>query len=342
MLQASSVDGRRQSDNFPTFLVPAPTAKSYQNLSTVCVHFSVSERIVSTSTLTFFSESRVTSLAAFFTNIHPVYPFLDQPEFVAQATNAYLDDLMRINAPFCALYYAVLALGSTDSDDEDIGCIIPVVPESVFGDYDWFTAAIRLARISSIAYSNLFSAICHFNIIFAIERLAIHVTTDKGNALEGGGTSLASAARTVADLTIIDIEPYVSIFISGILPLSALFILFDDIIHNPLHARTEKNVVLLENTSCYFVSLDYVSAGALPGGIIAEFAGIARRYASNVGQRRFEGTFGQAATMASAEFAADGRVIPGHPLPTYPNTCDNTSQVERDELKALFGTAFPD
>ncbi|KAF4986230.1 hypothetical protein FGRMN_10935 [Fusarium graminum] len=425
-----------------------------------------SDHIVSSSTLTFFSESRVTSLAdrlgtealrglvadldvlikrrvcqkqtpqtegitfrrnelarlepqiaknfiqAFFTNIHPVYPFLDQLEFVDQATNAYLDDLLQINAPFCALYHAVLALGSTDSNarmaqtlryhkssnsdasqlrtfwtvyfiekiaafsdsqssiiaDEDIGCMIPVVPESVFGDYDWFTAAIRLARISSIAYSDLFSLTAsskshaelatgidrirnllddwryaYFNVVFAIERLALHVTRDEGNALEGGGTSLISAARTVADLIIIiDIKPYVPIFISGILPLSALFILFDDIIHNPFQARTEENIALLDSVSNYFVSLGSVSAGALPGGILSEFAGIARQYASNMGQRRFEGISRQTVTTTTAEFVADGRIAQGLPLSTYPSTCDNTSQVERDELKALFATVFPD
>ena len=41
--------------------------------------------------------------------------------------------------------------------DEDIGCVIPHVPESFFGDYNWSLSSIRLGRLTSIAYSSLFS-----------------------------------------------------------------------------------------------------------------------------------------------------------------------------------------
>lgn len=41
--------------------------------------------------------------------------------------------------------------------DSDIGCPIPCVPESVFGDYDWFLASARYARLVSKIYSSLFS-----------------------------------------------------------------------------------------------------------------------------------------------------------------------------------------
>ena len=41
--------------------------------------------------------------------------------------------------------------------DEDIGCPIPNVPESVFGEYNWFLSSIRFGRILSIAYNTLFS-----------------------------------------------------------------------------------------------------------------------------------------------------------------------------------------
>ncbi|KAF5855708.1 hypothetical protein ETB97_008578 [Aspergillus alliaceus] len=41
--------------------------------------------------------------------------------------------------------------------DYDIGCPIPDVPESVFGDYNWFLSAIGFGRILSQAYTSLFS-----------------------------------------------------------------------------------------------------------------------------------------------------------------------------------------
>ncbi|KAJ5791959.1 uncharacterized protein N7503_007937 [Penicillium pulvis] len=41
--------------------------------------------------------------------------------------------------------------------DEDIGCGVPSVPESVFGEYNWFLLAIQLGRLTLIAYTTLFT-----------------------------------------------------------------------------------------------------------------------------------------------------------------------------------------
>lgn len=41
--------------------------------------------------------------------------------------------------------------------DFDIGCPIPYVPESVFGEYNWFLSAIKFGRILSQAYACVFS-----------------------------------------------------------------------------------------------------------------------------------------------------------------------------------------
>jgi len=41
--------------------------------------------------------------------------------------------------------------------DYDIGCPIPSVPESTFGEYNWFLSSIRFSRILSFAYESLFS-----------------------------------------------------------------------------------------------------------------------------------------------------------------------------------------
>jgi hypothetical protein len=41
--------------------------------------------------------------------------------------------------------------------DYDIGCPIPDVPESVFGEYNWFLSAIKFGRILSQAYTCVFS-----------------------------------------------------------------------------------------------------------------------------------------------------------------------------------------
>lgn len=41
--------------------------------------------------------------------------------------------------------------------DYDIGCPIPEVPESVFGNCNWFLSAIGFSRVLSQAYTSLFS-----------------------------------------------------------------------------------------------------------------------------------------------------------------------------------------
>lgn len=46
--------------------------------------------------------------------------------------------------------------------DHDIGCPIPDVPESVFGEYNWFFSAISFGRILSQAYTSLFSVSAAF------------------------------------------------------------------------------------------------------------------------------------------------------------------------------------
>lgn len=146
--------------------------------------------------------------------------------------------------------------------------MIPLAPESAFGDYDWFTSAIRLARISSIAYSSLFSVnasskskvalatatarvrnllegwrisvpppfrpgeavwqdddltpstklvllqtqYAYYNIVFALERLAIHIDREESKRPEESKMSLMSAARSVVELIVfVDFEPYLPI-----------------------------------------------------------------------------------------------------------------------------------
>ncbi|KIW26107.1 uncharacterized protein PV07_09234 [Cladophialophora immunda] len=41
--------------------------------------------------------------------------------------------------------------------DEDIGCHIPHVPESIFGEFNWFLSSVRFGRLISRAQSSLFS-----------------------------------------------------------------------------------------------------------------------------------------------------------------------------------------
>lgn len=152
--------------------------------------------------------------------------------------------------------------------DEDIGCDIPSVPESMFGDYNWFLSAIHLSRLTSIVYTTLFSTrsslksaedcLCsikhvrrgleewrlsvhvvfrpkepirlseigspnmkmvgiqthylYYNLVFAVERLCLHVDPDEKLDREDSKWELMNAARTIIELvSFIEIKPHMPI-----------------------------------------------------------------------------------------------------------------------------------
>lgn len=152
--------------------------------------------------------------------------------------------------------------------DEDIGCGIPSVPESVFGDYNWFLSAIQLGRLTSIAYATLFTTgsslkpaterlICvenlrrrleewrsqvptafrpkepllpseltspkmkmiaiqthylYYHLVFAIERVSLHLDPDEKLQGKDSKWNLMSAARKVIEIVqLIDVEPHMPV-----------------------------------------------------------------------------------------------------------------------------------
>ncbi|KAH0435679.1 polyketide synthase [Colletotrichum camelliae] len=348
-------------------------------------------------------------LLAFFEHLHPVYPFLDRDDFMLQASDIYVDDILQLNPAFSALYHTILALGISFKllADDDIGCVMPLAPESVFGNYDWFTSAIRLARISSIAYSSLFSIsaslkskaaiataiarvrrlledwrmsiplafrpgeaveqhdfdlipslktvllhtnYAYYSVVLSLERLSIHISREEEADRDRSKVTLMNAARSIVGLMVfIDFEPHVPIFISGTMPLSALFVLFDFVIHNPHHARTEESIALLDAASRYFGVIDSASKGALPGGIISEFAGIAGRYVSSVqretiesGIDSLESTPSSATAAASGDYTTTASDSVGTASLSYSTPSTQKAGVQMGELKTLFGWVFPD
>ena len=68
----------------------------------------------------------------------------------------------------------------------------------------------------------------------------------------------------------------------GSMPLSALFILFDFVVHNPAHPETKSNLSLLGVAAGYFCRLEYASKGSLPSSLLSDFAAIARQYVDDL------------------------------------------------------------
>lgn len=68
----------------------------------------------------------------------------------------------------------------------------------------------------------------------------------------------------------------------GVIPLSALFILFDFVVHNLSHPETSTNLALLDVAGGYFSRLEYATGGSLPSSILSDFAHIARQFVRDI------------------------------------------------------------
>ncbi|OKP02003.1 hypothetical protein PENSUB_7233 [Penicillium subrubescens] len=113
---------------------------------------------------------------------------------------------------------------------------------------------------------------------------------------------MLGAATTVVELTrFIDVEPYTPVFILAIMPLSALFILFDFVIHCPAHPDIRKNLILLDIVSGHFSLLEHASRGSLPGNYLSRFAHIARQHVENVARQPVDNTRTDSTAMVEGE-----------------------------------------
>lgn len=145
------------------------------------------------------------------------------------------------------------------------------------------------------------------SIVIALSRITLHLEGETFTTRRSASKNrLIHAARTVIELTrYIDTEAHAPIWyvncalvstfsvfdentsltihsVIGSMPLSALFILFDFVVHNPTHPETKSNLSLLGIVAGYFCRLEYASRGSLPSSLLSNFAGIARQYVDDL------------------------------------------------------------
>jgi hypothetical protein len=70
--------------------------------------------------------------------------------------------------------------------------------------------------------------------------------------------------------------------ILGVMPLSALFILFDFVVHNPFHPETNNNLISLDVAGNYFNRIDRATGRVLPSSLVSEFSFIARQFVRDI------------------------------------------------------------
>ncbi|KAK0707946.1 fungal-specific transcription factor domain-containing protein [Lasiosphaeris hirsuta] len=122
----------------------------------------------------------------------------------------------------------------------------------------------------------------YHSLVLSLCRMDIHVGTGTAGAaarMDASKKRLMLGARAVIQLTTrIVIRPYTPMWILGTVPLSAMLVLFDLVVHNPNHPETETNLALLDVVTGYFSRLEYVTEGVVPVSMLSGFAHIALQY----------------------------------------------------------------
>ncbi|KAH0439637.1 fungal specific transcription factor domain-containing protein [Colletotrichum camelliae] len=95
--------------------------------------------------------------------------------------------------------------------------------------------------------------------------------------------AILGASRSILELTtMIEVEPYTVTWVIAGIPITALFVLFDIVVHDPRQPEVASNLALLDMAAGHFSRIEYASGGTLPGSLIAEFAKIARDYVNEI------------------------------------------------------------
>ena len=110
--------------------------------------------------------------------------------------------------------------------------------------------------------------------------------------------------------------------IIGVMPMVAMFIVFDFVIHNPLHAETRKNLSYLDIVAAHYAILDLLAQGTIHDAKVAEFTSIARLYV-------------QALTGDQANTASDITTVAGSSVRREPPD-DGLLAVQRSDLLSQF------
>ncbi|KAL1636658.1 hypothetical protein SLS58_009712 [Diplodia intermedia] len=147
----------------------------------------------------------------------------------------------------------------------------------------------------------VFAQYLYCSVLLALSRGTLHVartTEEQAARHQDAKRELMGTARRVLELSRhVEVEA-VLVF----MPLSALFILFDFVVHNPVHPETNSNLALLDVAGGHFSHLEYVSRGTLPASLVAEFAHIARQYVQDFRMQRYQKMKG----VVSAQQPMDG------------------------------------
>ncbi|KAI1390699.1 uncharacterized protein F4822DRAFT_161416 [Hypoxylon trugodes] len=139
---------------------------------------------------------------------------------------------------------------------------------------------LRLAALRIHLFYNSFK--------LSLCRATLHLAANSSHIVSQARQSestriMMETSRSVLELTaFIDVEPSTPLWVMAVIPIVALFILFDLVVTNPKHVGTATNLALLDMGGGHFSRIEVASGGNLPGSLIGEFAHIAREYVNTV------------------------------------------------------------
>jgi hypothetical protein len=181
----------------------------------------------------------------------------------------------------------------------------------------------------------------YYGLIVSLCRLTLHLSDCPSPRHSEAKAALLLTARAVAGLMHhIPHEPYTPMISLVHMPLMAVFILFDYVVHNPLHPETRNNLVFLDVAAGYFSRLElvYASRGSPFGSHFSEFATIAHDYVRNQDSKPREGRL---CHTIDRNAASAPRVQNKGPTSAVPRQNDLSSSVNMEPQYACMLTFTP-
>ncbi|OAL04209.1 hypothetical protein IQ06DRAFT_95615 [Phaeosphaeriaceae sp. SRC1lsM3a] len=164
----------------------------------------------------------------------------------------------------------------------------------------------------------------YYNLRICISRMTLHRCPNGGSPRRSENSKcLLTMARAVIESTyMIAMNPFTPVWILGVMPMVAMFIVFDFVVHNPLHPETRKNLSYLDIAAAHYARLDLLAQGTIHDAKVAEFTSIARLYV--------ESLTGDQANITSNITTGGGPSLRREP------TDDNLVPVERSSLMSQY------
>ncbi|RAL02610.1 fungal specific transcription factor domain-containing protein [Aspergillus ibericus CBS 121593] len=173
----------------------------------------------------------------------------------------------------------IAAINSVSSELEAWACSLPPAfqPSQPLRSSNFNEAySLEMGLQLRFVYHALMMSIC---------RLRIHLVADQepGESDQETKRRLMETARDIIyHCCHIKQEAYVPVWELAIVPISALFVIFDFVIHNPFHKETNTNLAFLDIAAGYFSRWEIANKGSLPASNPAELSHIAREFVQNV------------------------------------------------------------